>query len=83
MVSGAGGIVALRPGYGKDLMAFVDDVSAFDLFDDFGVVVVKRAAALVAFFDRCVKTSLFKVPLSDFQMLIYIHDFPFLLMLNP
>ena len=55
------------------LMTFVNDVAGFDLVDDFGIVIVQRAAAFVTVFNGRVKASLFDVPLCNFQMLINVH----------
>jgi hypothetical protein len=56
------------------LMAFVDNVAGFDLIDDFGIVIVQRTTALVAFFDGGVQARLFDVPLCNFQVLINVHS---------
>ena len=54
-------------------MTFVNNVAGFNLLDDFCIVIVQRASAFVTFFNRCVKTSLFNMPLCYFQVLINIH----------
>jgi hypothetical protein len=61
-----------RPRY-RILVTFVNNVASFNLLDDFCVVIVQRASAFVSFFNSSVKTSLFDVPSSDFQMLINVH----------